>query len=882
MKSFILFLLSMRILMMPALHAEETQDSLRTLPASEKLDNAVVPELRLGTFGTSSTGFPSLYGFGLTQERPLLLGQPLKLEETLDPLRATDCKEDYSSVTDLKVNAFATSMSLLGGMSACSALSTDLSDNRYSETNCSLLVACSKVKMNKDRQSLMTSQTLPKLVAEDYVGLKLDRDILHMEKMENLRKFAEEKFGKDFSPSCKPIFNHRPKESATICNASVMDSGFIRMQTDCSIIKRNCYEKNGKDSPKNFSAFLKNFKPSDNEGSAVNSYFTERTSATVKATLGNDEALLEKIDEIISSTGSSDAKMDRIFNHLVELESQDKLDPVFNFSTESLSSSREKYKNSSHYSFFEGLIKSKSNGARIKAALENYRKDTAKAILDKSCANAPSFNDICQDATDVLMTRKVHLWDRDHAARAIREDVEGDRYEILKSLYPNGIQSLKDYSIIMEAQRCKAFSFVKTKKERESADPMKNYFGGSIGLYSPYVKPPQAADLWEDEHDGFGPLYNFSLLNNRRPLFDSLTELEKSQPAVDTAKFDKYEFAPIKPNEASVETFKKPDGKSAIETMSESFRNSGSGLSIPVTNSADNFGTSFNNNFSQFNVEKNSSDKNDVKPDVDQSASLNNNLTGKIDELSKRLVSSEENLARIKSQRATDEEELLKKQKLDEENKTIADLRAQINTLKAEALKKPVPAAVSVESMKAPSPVNAVSTAARVESSVQNSEIKDKNSAESIAKAPRAVAPSAPSGSAPVSPSGNGGGISSVDSRNGLILTKVDGLSSEKVAERIYEKITELKGAPFYIEEGGVLTEIIPEVVNNSVVKDKFGKPVFRRTKVVAAKSTDKPVVNRAPASITTKSELLQNEEKQRERTRYLNLKEITEGIRKK
>jgi len=111
----------------------------------------------------------------------------------------------------------------------------------------------------------------------------------------------------------------------------------------------------------------------------------------------------------------------------------------------------------------------------------------------------------------------------------------------------------------------------------------------------------------------------------------------------------------------------------------------------------------------------------------------------------------------------------------------------------------------------------------------------------------------------------------------------MDGLSNEKAVEKINEKITELKGSPFFIEEGGVVKQIIPMVVNDVVVTDKFGMPMYETILVekegkVAKQSTK---IKRAPASISDKADLKRDQEEKLkyDRAEYLKLRKITNRV---
>jgi hypothetical protein len=129
---------------------------------------------------------------------------------------------------------------------------------------------------------------------------------------------------------------------------------------------------------------------------------------------------------------------------------------------------------------------------------------------------------------------------------------------------------------------------------------------------------------------------------------------------------------------------------------------------------------------------------------------------------------------------------------------------------------------------------------------------------------------------------GNSNQASSSQSRvGGLVLTKVDGLSSDAAIETISAKITEMAGQPFLIEEGGFVKEIIPVIKDGKIVLDSKGKPIFE--KIIKGKVADLKHKNskRAPAAISSQAELRKIEEAkvktESERLKYKNLRELTD-----
>jgi hypothetical protein len=122
---------------------------------------------------------------------------------------------------------------------------------------------------------------------------------------------------------------------------------------------------------------------------------------------------------------------------------------------------------------------------------------------------------------------------------------------------------------------------------------------------------------------------------------------------------------------------------------------------------------------------------------------------------------------------------------------------------------------------------------------------------------------------------------------SGVGITAIDGMSSEKATQTITSRILELNGTPFYIEEGGMVKEIIAVVKDGKVLLDDKGNPIYE--KIVKGKVGDKKFAKmkdktRAPAAITDAADLKRDQEEKlkRERAEYLKLKNLTNKVLKK
>ncbi|MGZ3810023.1 MAG: hypothetical protein ACXVCE_18205, partial [Bacteriovorax sp.] len=278
-------------------------------------------------------------------------------------------------------------------------------------------------------------------------------------------------------------------------------------------------------------------------------------------------------------------------------------------------------------------------------------------------------------------------------------------------------------------------------------------------------------------------------------------------------------------------------------------------------------------------------------------AKANAVLNDKISELSRKLSSTEENLDRLKKESEAANAEKEQQKKMEEDSKTIADLKNQINDLKNQTAKTET-ASVSDKGQDKSSAVSENSgtlsnQGASNEGNSKESAFNRENRGgqEEQAQAPtRSVSSAMAQDNSSVSNSRAPASASTSSqlggSKSGLILTKIDGLTAENAMEAINDKIIELDGRPFYIEEGGMVKEIVPLMKDGKIQLNESGKPLF--TKVVKGKVGDKKFAQekikkeqREPASITDAADLKRSEEEKmkRERAEYLKLKNITNQV---
>jgi hypothetical protein len=100
----------------------------------------------------------------------------------------------------------------------------------------------------------------------------------------------------------------------------------------------------------------------------------------------------------------------------------------------------------------------------------------------------------------------------------------------------------------------------------------------------------------------------------------------------------------------------------------------------------------------------------------------------------------------------------------------------------------------------------------------------------------------------------------SSDKGDGITLTRLDGIGGVKANETITNMIIAELGKPFYIEEGGLAKQIIPEMVNGEFLKDEDGKPLYKtivKGKVGEFKLDKKKATSKKEMKVTSPADVL-------------------------
>ena len=761
-----------------------------------------------------------------------------------------------------------------------------LKSTRYNVSRCENLDACSQLKLTtvQDAEKRKKADAIIRyLTAQDFAKKFLRTKAEEMEKLEVLKHFAQKKFGKSLGAKCSSRFELNNKPT---CNISLVTSGFDDYQETCSAISPGCYSYENPDKKiVNYKSFAKEYKGNDKP--AMIAFFESRIDRRTSRYAEVDSEYIDALGELVTSEefkkASNEKKEDLFINAVKSGTDKNKytyVDPVLSYDFNFQDSDNKSFKNNSHYKKLKEIFLKKNVSKEDFAAnFDSFRKARAENILGSSgdCSEVASIESVCEIATNLNRGRIAKL---DIDGRRLW-DIVGDQpvkesrhWKLLKDLLGEEFANEKDLEVFMDSRLCKSFNivaadkgFVASLKVNDTDNSIKEIYDPETESFKEYSRFRDAPDEMDN-----GTLASIGLGKSK-------SELEGA-PEV---------FDPIAKDESD-------NQDNFISNDTDHYNNQNNTFYNPNT---------FNNAIEDHNDRVDHTavipEIETVKKEAEAIAAASPN-DARIAELLKKLSATEEKLDKLKASTEAAEEARVKEKRQQEEKDLIADLRTQINELKKTTAAKKAelpsyaPKAEVVQS--SPAQNSSQTFSPRV------SESKSTYSADSDEPVRKAIDTS--SGSSASSSSGPSRSIASTpnlttnsadsnDQTNGLTLTRVDGMSSEKAAETITNRILELNGVPFLIEEDGVTKKVIPLIKDGKIDLDEKGQPKYVKIKVNRKEcSAEEKAAGkcRAPASIAAKKvntsvadEKRDQEEKARreiERAQYMKLKALSEQALKK
>lgn len=732
---------------------------------------------------------------------------------------------------------------------------------RFSSSSCSEAINCRRNVNEMQVNPKLTENLMNEVVAKDYAKNVLAQNAESMDRLETLKKFAVKKYDEKIADKCAS--RYQPKKSSKGCNLPLLDEVFVEQQKGCSF-GNGCYNKS-EANVVNFSAYKEKEKVP--KLAFVVEYNEYRLSERANKIYDEDSSYLQDLASLVTSDEFKNASADQkgeMFLKKLDSGSGDRYrDPILAYDFDSVSE-KDKLKKMMKYKQLMSVIDNKDmTRESFIAGFENFRKKRAEIILNEpaSCSNTPDINLICEDMTTLAQGKtlpKDSLSVEHLSSRNLRSEKDFDKF---KSMMGAGFNEY-DYDTLVNAKRCLSFGLA-SEKYSSGLATSSSAMGTIVG----------------------------NMLANSGPSNDAI-ESSKSQVSsyVNETSATKSDTAPKTLDPKSIES--EADSSSSINSALANSQ-------VPTSNFANSFNQSFTPG--SYGLDDDAEKKDEAADKKEDTSSIqaaaNTANNDKMNDLMKRLTSAEEKVEKMKADNEEAEADRVKQKKIDEENALIKDLKGQISDLKSAKDKKEIEKTAAVA---APVIDQSRSQSSNVYANSGNSSSGIVSRQDS---APKAIADNFDSGRAPSSVSSASSGSSRSSMSNailsssngadnktlpsGIVITTIDGMSSEKATQTISNRILELNGTPFYIEEGGMVKEIIAVVKDGKVLLDEKGNPIYE--KIVKGKVGDKKFAKikdkaRAPAAITDAADLKRDQEEKmkRERAEYLKLKNLTNGILKK
>jgi hypothetical protein len=719
---------------------------------------------------------------------------------------------------------------------------------RFSYARCGEIYDCTtaRIKHLKDEDQATANNILNEYAAKDFAKNFLKSNMESMEKLEILNNFAHKRFNSD-SKACAPRF--KAVESKT-CNFEPLTKGFKRFQRKCNAPEVGCFKENDLYKIPAYLDFDKDFK-AKNESSAQ-AYFNLRAEKISNYMVEKDKQYIEELGELISSEKFkeiSSSEKEEIIIEVIKKNNDPVLSADFDKDSNSIKSSKE----------FDNLrklfLKQNITKKDFASEFDKLRKDRADSKIKESCGDVPTLTNLCATVTSIRKGERSPVGiDNVTLSHFVNsDDSYGDSEELkkLKAIMGESWED-SDVELNLDAKRCYAFGYSDPNSEnsrKKAEDQKKEEVSSEVG------------GTEVSNNTGYGSTKSGSKSEKEEIIAkggEDAAEKEDSSKSIITPNYPA--------EEAFTNNMLNPNAYSSIPH-------------VPPKDSGDE--------------EQNKTTESTTRSDSEASAAND----ARIADLVKKLSATEDRLEKLKASTEAAEEARVKEKKVAEENALISELKGQINELKNKSQRPTevqAPVARQELTQASPGQNSNYSFGSRSSSDTKNN-VSDSGEVNRASKIDSSSnnAQSSQASSAGRSIASTGSQLSLVNSEGGndqagvLALTRVDGMSSEKALETISNRILELNGIPFLIEEDGITKKVIPLIRDGKIELDEKGMPKYVKIKVnskTCSKADSEAGKCRAPAAVakvnsSVADEKRDEEEKARKelaRAQYIKLKALT------
>ena len=661
--------------------------------------------------------------------------------------------------------------------------------------------------------------------AEIALQEKLHDKIVYMERIERVRKFAEKKGMSNIGQNCSSRFISTSSNPQNICNQRLNQSF-------------NSYSVDNKE----YSDFKSN--DSLSKDNKFSDYFTKRVEFHTSNLIANhDDSNIDNLSTILTMPDKTNDEKKKLFVDFIKKQDEAYLlDPILAW--QHLQDFEIVYKD-----FLDNTLNQKQlTKEEAKKRLLTYREEKAKFLLGKeNCTPATDFDNLCKEANEIANGKRVSrsLFE---AVRVFSNEKVSPNYNVLKRIramyFPNEAESdnYDSAKIILEAMRCSSFVF--------------NYVSTGDVIDTDYTTKlaPKALPVEDDET----PKVQVSKVNDGVKATPSDTE---KAPTAEVATKNNTIAAPENTH---------------VSNINSSINNSGNPFSAMSNGPANILPAIANEDASQSNAP--------VNPNLKEKSNAETDIQNKISDLSKRLEDANDKISKmnaVKEIPSTVQNDGKKASPISDDSKLVNDLKSQIKDLKEQkaAIEQKNEATTANRIIKPQSVISGVDAIdSGEEKRILNNNDRAKAMINDSENASRSISTVEPKKV-----------YDSSKKAMDIVLTDSSMKPAENFSDAINKKIIELDSKPFYIEEGGMIKEIIPILnIDGKVVMDEKGEPKFE--KITRGKVGEKFVLPKGSvfmsAPTTTIGDLVRKNEEQmkksRNTTRYEELMKTTsDGINK-
>lgn len=785
---------------------------------------------------------------------PIIGGESLHFTSSSQNPKKNDC--EHLRPESFGAN-FAKNISMLNApllQSQCAAIDEFNKKKELNPKLCMNLAGCLKTKLGSENEPKhILKEEAQKNAAGEAIALIAKKGTNLMMDFEALRLYSIAKYGESFLPeSCIGNETFKMPEATKNsnelqCHSEIINKGYEMALKNCKIPEVGCFQ--------DYPEFLASKKATGNIKNLAADFYQQKSQEQHIEVLSNDGSIMQKISIILADDSLTPAeRVEAFFNHLKNNYNQ--LDPILkNYYDRSSQNKNESKSDSIRESILSyiNLNKHKSS-VHIQVDLENLRKSEAKALLKGKCETVMTMGRLCSVVNEVMSGSEVVVEEKDFnklISNAEDTDIRGD--SLLRNLainvsrcntfilaseasaYLKTVKLSSDYDLYSDLHSAvKINTLASTTQPEKNGNKAKIIIRSDGSLEKKEQGTPITVQTMSDRFKDKGPelvLINKFSKNSVLPeIYKNDVEIGSRKPTQATSI--KKEMTEIGPqNTRATDKIETASGsaQNAIMPMNRGF-SAGKNLNSPISEKKipDEY---YPNTLATNNSKKNNS-KNDYSGLMNKISSLEKRL-GKINntdlEPEKRTSpTSGGESGLVKDLRSAKAElaELVavKKNQKDQSESGANKITSGKRARNSAGGSKPYAQESEESSSNDSGPV-----ANNFSSSGRSNGTSSKNSKAS------SVAPSVQASDAGMGTKGTRQPVAAGESFGKnidpiILLTKLDGMgNAAAVNETINKLIYAESGRPFYIEEGGLVKQIIPEIVNGKILINEKGKAVYKK-----------------------------------------------------